>query len=106
MKYENQVTAVTFTLRFVKVLATASCARKAQVGGALQVDINEEEGGAPTNVAVGDIFEYEETLYQVVTIDEESNSATIQNAEDDQATRRTITHQLARQLHTQYTNDN
>ena len=106
IKCENQVTAVTFTLRFVKVLATASCVRKAQVGGALEVDVNEEEGGAPSNVAVGDIFEYEETLYQVVTIDEESNSATIENAEDDQASRRTITHQLARQLHTQYTNEN
>lgn len=105
MKYENQVTAITFTLRFVKVLATASCVRKAQVGGALEVEIDDEEGGVPSNVAVGDIFEYEDTLYSVVSINEDSNLATIENAEEDEARRRTITHQLARQLHAEYTNN-
>ena len=68
---------VTYTMRFIKVLASSPCVIKAQSGGVVTVRTSNDEEDEMVDLAVGDYLLYNDKLYTVKSCCKDDNTAEI-----------------------------
>ena len=76
-KTETGTCWVTYTMRFIKVLASSLCVIKAQSGGVVTVRTSNDKEGDMVDLAVGDYLLYKDKLYTVKSCNKDENTAEI-----------------------------